>query len=308
MRSSPRREISSHSATRVVMAFFGLDGYGSSLSDSSDVEDVEYDERGEIIVKPKAAATRDEPRGDDDDEKDDDDDDAARDDAPAPAPAPAPRPKTSLLPSLAEAFDAVKGPPAFITATAAKRNVTWNPAHVASVAEAARRRGEAAEDRDRAVHDAGKRAAASISSAPKKYRTDEYIAMRREREEEGGAAAPSAAAMALYGASTTAATSSKKASASGGAAGRAVGADARDGRRRVLGRGARRRAAAEEEGRERQDGGREEEARGGAERPRQRRVEVGSGDGAPSAIRLVAKRSERTASMRFFFARARHVF
>ena len=141
------------------MAFFGLDGYGSSLSDSSDVEDVEYDERGEIIVKPKAAATRDEPRGDDDDEKDDDDDDAARDDAPAPAPAPAPRPKTSLLPSLAEAFDAVKGPPAFITATAAKRNVTWNPAHVASVAEAARRRGEAAEDRDRAVHDAGKRAA-----------------------------------------------------------------------------------------------------------------------------------------------------
>ena len=59
MRSSPRREISSHSATRVVMAFFGLDGYGSSLSDSSDVEDVEYDERGEIIVKPKAAATRD---------------------------------------------------------------------------------------------------------------------------------------------------------------------------------------------------------------------------------------------------------
>ena len=67
MRSSPRREISSHSATRVVMAFFGLDGYGSSLSDSSDVEDVEYDERGEIIVKPKAAATRDEPRGDDDD-------------------------------------------------------------------------------------------------------------------------------------------------------------------------------------------------------------------------------------------------
>ena len=216
MRSSPRREISSHSATRVVMAFFGLDGYGSSLSDSSDVEDVEYDERGEIIVKPKAAATRDEPRGDDDDEKDDDDDDSARYDAPAPAPAPAPRPNTSLLPSLAEAFDAVKGPPAFITATAAKRNVTWNPAHVASVAEAARRRGEAAEDRDRAVHDAGKRAAASISSAPKKYRTDEYIAMRREREEEGGAAAPSAAAMALYGASTTAATSSKKASASGG--------------------------------------------------------------------------------------------